>query len=346
MADFRQAKHYTATNGRQIDLIVIHDMEAPEGDLTAENVARYFATTTKSASAHWCFDNNSAVRCVLDKDVAYHAPGANHNGIGYEHAGYAKQSREEWLDQYGVDMLQISANQAAFDCTLYQIPINYVSVDGLLRGERGITTHWDVSKTFRRSSHWDPGLGFPMDMYLNWVRGYALGTIIPPSTSPVTDIERILRRGSKGEDVRLWQTVLHGAGLLPKKGIDGIFGPNTENATKEWQRIIGVSDDGIVGPITNETTARVLAWVAATQSQQTASSTPPFPGTVSKGSRGSNVSAVQDRLRNRGWSISVDGIFGNQTDKVVRAFQKDKGLKVDGIVGPKTWDALWTTPIT
>lgn len=36
----------------------------------------------------------------------------------------------------------------------------------------------------------------------------------------------------------------------------------------------------------------------------------------------------------------LDGSFGNQTDKAVRAFQKNEGLTVDGIVGTKTWEKL------
>lgn len=37
---------------------------------------------------------------------------------------------------------------------------------------------------------------------------------------------------------------------------------------------------------------------------------------------------------------TVDGIWGTKTNKAVLAFQKDKGLDADGIVGAKTWDAL------
>src|SRR5688572_13889549 len=97
-----QARHYTPTSGRQIDLVVLHDMEAPEKPATAENIASWFAgPNAPRASAHWCFDSNSAVRCVADKDVAWHAPGANHNGLGYEMAGYARQTGAEWLDPYG-----------------------------------------------------------------------------------------------------------------------------------------------------------------------------------------------------------------------------------------------------
>ena len=72
---------------------------------------------------------------------------------------------------------------------------------------------------------------------------------------------------------------------------------------------------------------------------------PPWPGEdLRKGTVGPNV-VVQRRLAERGWDIQPDGDFGERTDTVVRAFQTEKGLECDGIVGRQTWDALWTAPI-
>jgi hypothetical protein len=73
---------------------------------------------------------------------------------------------------------------------------------------------------------------------------------------------------------------------------------------------------------------------------------PPFPGYVREGSTGPAVTQVQQRLADRGWRIDVDGDFGRETDHVVRQFQGEKGLEVDGVVGPITWTNLWTAPIT
>jgi len=69
---------------------------------------------------------------------------------------------------------------------------------------------------------------------------------------------------------------------------------------------------------------------------------PPFPGYCSLGSIGNATRLVQQRLKERGWTIAVDGVFGPQTNRIVKSFQAEKGLTVDGVVGPATWDALWT----
>lgn len=98
---FLEARHLTRTAGRTIDLIIIHDMEYPETPTSAEWCAQFFAGPhAPHASAHYSIDRDSIVQSVRDEDVAWHAPGANHDGIGLEHAGYAKQSRAEWLDDY------------------------------------------------------------------------------------------------------------------------------------------------------------------------------------------------------------------------------------------------------
>ena len=65
--------------------------------------------------------------------------------------------------------------------------------------------------------------------------------------------------------------------------------------------------------------------------------------TLRKGSEGDQVKAVQRMLYALGYdlgSAKVDGDFGSKTDAAVRAYQKNKGLTVDGIVGQQTWSKL------
>src|ERR671926_317275 len=68
----------------------------------------------------------------------------------------------------------------------------------------------------------------------------------------------------------------------------------------------------------------------------------PWP-LVRQGDQQHPVKTLQYLLRARGHNLTVDGIFGSNTDAAVRAFQQQKCLAVDGIVGPDTWSALIVT---
>ncbi|MBE3556047.1 MAG: SafA/ExsA family spore coat assembly protein [Firmicutes bacterium] len=69
---------------------------------------------------------------------------------------------------------------------------------------------------------------------------------------------------------------------------------------------------------------------------------PPTPPTLSIGSRGVWVERLQRMLTSLGYRPGpIDGIFGPRTQQAVLAFQGDHGLVQDGIVGPKTWAALF-----
>ena len=70
--------------------------------------------------------------------------------------------------------------------------------------------------------------------------------------------------------------------------------------------------------------------------------------TLRKGDKGQDVRTLQNALNEAGYDCGeVDGIFGTKTKNAVKAFQKAKGLKVDGIVGRNTWTALglWEGPV-
>ncbi|MBS1151919.1 MAG: penicillin-resistant DD-carboxypeptidase [Myxococcaceae bacterium] len=66
-----------------------------------------------------------------------------------------------------------------------------------------------------------------------------------------------------------------------------------------------------------------------------------FNRTMAVGARGTDVSRMQDALREAGFNPgSSDGIFGRQTAAAVREFQAAKGLQTDGIVGRNTGGQL------
>jgi hypothetical protein len=64
---------------------------------------------------------------------------------------------------------------------------------------------------------------------------------------------------------------------------------------------------------------------------------------IGKGDRGSDVMTLQRVLAMKGYRVSVDGIFGRQTKRTVKRFQRHRGLRPDGRVGPFTTRGLAAT---
>jgi len=137
----------------------------------------------------------------------------------------------------------------------------------------------------------------------------------------------VVKDGSNGHPVKTLQYLLRARGH--RVSVDGLFGPTTGTAVKAFQTSHGLFADEIVGPIT---------WAALVVR-------------VKKGSQGDAVRGVQEEFQFRNLSgdpstgPQVDGIFGPKTDAAVRGFQQALSLdipsvKVDGIVGPITWQAL------
>jgi hypothetical protein len=112
-------------------------------------------------------------RCVPDLVMPAGAPGANEDGLHIEIVGYARWTREEWLERR-VTLRNAAVCVAAW-CALYDIPTDFLlePSDLLDPTARGITTHATVSLAFRKSDHMDPGKNFPFDVLaqdLLWLR--------------------------------------------------------------------------------------------------------------------------------------------------------------------------------
>ena len=58
------------------------------------------------------------------------------------------------------------------------------------------------------------------------------------------------------------------------------------------------------------------------------------------GIEGDDVEELQKKLNTAGYNIAVDGIFGKETLKALKDFQKNQGLTADGIVGDNTYEVL------
>jgi hypothetical protein len=76
---------------------------------------------------------------------------------------------------------------------------------------------------------------------------------------------------------------------------------------------------------------------------------PPWPGRELKqppAMKGPDVRQWEKQMKARGWKIGVDGIYDASDEAICRQFQAEKGLEVDGEVGPVTWRAAWNVEIT
>lgn len=187
--EFIRARNITVASGvpRPIDLIVVHTMEAPEKPKTARHVAEWFAgSQAPQASAHFCVDDEEVIQCVRVEDVAWAAPGANHDGVHIEHTGYAGQTQDQWDDDYSRSVLWNSALLAAELCQRFNIPAVKVDPHPPENGKaivRGFCGHVDVTNWRNGGKgHQDPGAAFPWGHYLALVREFigARPTDAPP----------------------------------------------------------------------------------------------------------------------------------------------------------------------
>ncbi len=166
-----------------------------------------------------------------------------------------------------------------------------------------------------------------------------------------------LRRGSTGLDVQTIQSYLNrirrNYPAIPAiTDSAGNFGESTKAAVETFQRIFNLSPDGIVGRATWYKLSSVYTAVtrlAELDSEGTdlGIGTVPPSSVLRQGARGQDVVTLQyllnvvSRYYNQVPAPAQDGIFGSKTGQSVEAFQRQMGLTADGIVGPRTWQALY-----
>lgn len=291
-------KRYQGRAGGKIDLIAIHTMEAPERSQTAENIAEYFKRV--NASAHWCIDDDSRVRVVRDGDTAWTLPGANSRSLNIELAGYARQTAADWADAFSLAALEIAALSAAEWCRAYGIPVRKLTDDQIRRGEKGFVGHVDISRVYKKSSHWDPGPHFPWAYFLGRVNAYlgnGGGSVVVPSNPPAESNWNNEGYNQAYIKARQQDLVNHGYRL----DIDGKLGPATRAATKDFQTKNGLEADGIPGPATAEKLAGGNA--------------PVRPAPVSP--KKPDIRPLQRIMR-----VTADNILGPNTQRAFDAFRE------------------------
>ena len=166
-----------------------------------------------------------------------------------------------------------------------------------------------------------------------------------------------LRRGSSGPNVVVIQVSLNRISqnypAIPKiPAVDGIFGSQTEAAVKAFQRIFGLTSDGIVGSATWYELVRLYTAVnqlseLRSMGQQFYSINWSAPNGLSVGDTGEKVRLLQYMLSVLSSHIpsipplTIDGIYGQGTRAAVLAAQRRFGLPETGTVGSQTWDQIY-----
>lgn len=188
---------------------------------------------------------------------------------------------------------------------------------------------------------------------------------------------QLLKLYVKGDPVKDVQRVL---GLT----VDGFYGPSTKSAVEKFQRAHGLSVDGIVGPKTwNRIKADPKFKTHKPATKPKTKATVPGPGHAfplpkdyffgPKSGDNKSVSGFHLRkfkgktdrywlqefgrqLARRGWSVGKgktwlsragnDGKYGSEYAALIRRFQQDQRIGVDGLLGQRTWDAAFKNPVT
>ena len=157
-----------------------------------------------------------------------------------------------------------------------------------------------------------------------------------PAVPSYPEPTRLIANYTTGDDVKWVQEKLQGLGYsLGSYGIDGKYGDTCESSVKQLQRDYGLSVDGIVGTNTRKALKGQIAKAVNPYRKPTQN--------IYLGDWGDGIRWVQYELKRRGYNIGstgIDGQYGASTKAAVERFQRASGLSVDGIVGPKTREAL------
>ncbi len=175
--------------------------------------------------------------------------------------------------------------------------------------------------------------------------GKELSDILP-------ELRSELKYGSVGNTVKLLQYYLSLVSAyesrVPPLQIIGVFGENTYQSVTAFQKIFGLSPDGVVTEEVWEILRSVYTGLY--------SALPPtsfggdaydyFGSILILGSEGADVRYLQEYLKSIGNTygflsdVDVSGIFDEKTENAVKEFQKIIGIKDSGVVTSTTWNAI------
>lgn len=334
--------------------VIIHTTEGAGGMDSAEKTAGFISRRQDPGSYHCIVDSeaDTAVHLMPDDYVAFGVAASGYNSRCWMIAIAAPSAALVADSPY----TQIEIDNMAREIVAFWVrngfdPISSARFIGEeTKNQPGIAHHgdvqpWDRSDAWsRREDRWvfDSLLLQAIARHA----GTETGSQAPIPTQPPTEptpvpAQSVWRVGSTGDKVREIQKIV---------GVeaDGIFGPKTEAAVRQWQSNLRITADGVWGPQTEEATRNLFVFLANIPAVEQVAPSNEFLKAVEdarrqilrQGSSGGAVKIAQAALNGKGYALVADGVFGPRTDSAVRSFQRDRGLQVDGIVGPQTWNAL------
>lgn len=165
-----------------------------------------------------------------------------------------------------------------------------------------------------------------------------------------------LREGDTGRDVELLQRRLNRISVnfprIPKiYPADGLFDTSTTDAVKEFQKVFGLTEDGLVGKntwygIQSVYNAVKRLYELNSEGLKLSDLSTEYPSELSEGSEGDGVLVLQYYLSYIAnyvptvFSVAIDGSYGPMTKNAVLSFQRTYGLPQTGVVNRITWNKI------
>lgn len=202
------SRKYFPVSGIPTQLLVLHSAECPLQAGYARSLSEWACGTVYPAPpiASWqrFVDPIHRVRLIPDELGAWHASEANPRSIGWEQAGYARYSREEWLTADGRTQLEMLAFDMAEVAVRDGIPARWLSdwevrqvLDYDNRSIKGFCNHRQIDPETRT----DPGDGYPYDLLMERIIFYMGGA---PLTTEDDDMATLTPENLQDIALHVW----------------------------------------------------------------------------------------------------------------------------------------------